>query len=308
MRRWPKIGWLGGGWELYSKVPIDASDEAFALLFRKISHQALRMMKNQLNLAFANNYNNTSACSGAFTAKYGLPCKHFIHDKTLELCKFKKNDKLVFYIKLIHVDQHWWLEPPRAKGEVFEGDDTLFRPLDPLKVKNKGRPKGATTKKLPRLRNGNHLPHEPRSPSGFEHALVTQVTTSALSLAPPAKRKRSYKKKVMTITEVEEVESSQPASELATVAHLRELQDQMTGFQEEIKHLRASMQGNEAIVISSDEDSSSNKAEDEHRSSDVDFNTPGPPTKHVQPLELPPRAPSTCHGRGTHSGWTTRGI
>lgn len=51
----------------------------FARLYRKVSHQGLRKLKEQLLLAKDKRYNTRKPCSGAFSIKFRLPCKHTLH-------------------------------------------------------------------------------------------------------------------------------------------------------------------------------------------------------------------------------------
>ncbi|KAF2625008.1 hypothetical protein BU25DRAFT_296323, partial [Macroventuria anomochaeta] len=89
------------------------------------------------------------------------------------------------------IDQHWWLKPPRARGEAYNMDDKVFRPLEPRVVRSKGRPKGATTRTLtqslqanPHAKPRKHRQHEPREPSRHEYSQATQ--DNALQASPPS--------------------------------------------------------------------------------------------------------------------------
>jgi hypothetical protein len=86
-----------------AKVPTNANSEEFAYLKRNISHEALRLLKKQLDLALSEKYDTSKACSRAFTTKFGLPYKHFIHDKIHELRSYK-GESAMFYTKLQRID------------------------------------------------------------------------------------------------------------------------------------------------------------------------------------------------------------
>jgi hypothetical protein len=125
-------------------------------------------------MALSEDYSDSEVCSYSFTARFSLPCKHFLHGKIHELRADTQDDKAVFITQRSFADQHRWLAPPRATGEVFEGDKAVFRLLDPLYVRAKGRLKGATIKTLPKAKPSRRQRTEPRDPSLFEHALVSQ--------------------------------------------------------------------------------------------------------------------------------------
>ncbi|EFQ88188.1 hypothetical protein PTT_16043 [Pyrenophora teres f. teres 0-1] len=55
------------------RYPVDASSECLVLLYRKVSYYALRKLKQQVDLAFAEDYLCTPSCLNAFTLKFGLP-------------------------------------------------------------------------------------------------------------------------------------------------------------------------------------------------------------------------------------------
>ena len=98
------------------RVPTDAANTEFYVLKRTVSHAALRILKKQPLLAVANDYDNDEECTGSFTSKYGLPCKHYLYRKIYELRTMKDDPNAVYNIPLAVIDQHWWLDPPRARG------------------------------------------------------------------------------------------------------------------------------------------------------------------------------------------------
>ena len=100
----------------FGRVPTDAANAEFDVLKRTVSHAALRMLKKQFLLAVANDYDNAEECTGSFTLKYSLPCKHYLHRKIYELRTMKDDPNAVYNIPLAVIDQHWWLDPPRARG------------------------------------------------------------------------------------------------------------------------------------------------------------------------------------------------
>tara|TARA_R110002003_G_scaffold914_3_gene21847 strand:- start:563 stop:1186 length:624 start_codon:yes stop_codon:yes gene_type:complete len=200
---------------------------------------AMRKLKEQLKLAKDKDYNDGEACSGSFTATFGMPCKHYLHYKIYEQRDFTGNDKATFIIKLNLIDQYWWLDLPRAKGEVFEHDKDLFRPIDPLKIRCKGRPRGATTKTLRKPKNGHKRNQcEPRDPSGFEHIIATQQLSPETPQASEPRRKRVYRKKTTT-TVVEESEGPAPVMTTEMAEALRAMmREEMAMIKEQMDELK----------------------------------------------------------------------
>ncbi|KAF1939352.1 hypothetical protein EJ02DRAFT_468218 [Clathrospora elynae] len=92
------------------------------------------------------------------------------------------------------------------------------------------------------------------------------------------------------------------------------LRQEIVGFQAQLNDLR-NQESKEVINISSARESSLDDHDDddnddkggENRSSDIDYNSPAPPLKRARHAQLPPRAPSTRYGRGTHTGRPNRG-
>jgi hypothetical protein len=296
-----------------SRVPTDAANVEFDYLKRIISHKALRLLRDQLRLAKAEDYDDGEACTSAFTNKWGLPCKHYLYHAITQLRTRSEDPKAVYYVRLRHIDQHWFLQPPRADGKPFELDGDLFRPLDPRKVKSKGRPKGATSKTLPK--HGNKpLPYETRDLSGWEHPqneheAATPASSAAALTSSAPKRKRTVKKKVTeTITEEEVVEDPHPTGSLdaAMMARLETmLQQQMGTMQSQIVTLQQRLD-RELIDISDDE---SEVTDEEERLSDGGFPSP----KRVQVTQssygtrsktsAPSQAKKTGKGAGRGRGW-----
>jgi hypothetical protein len=263
-----------------ARVPTDASNAEFNLLKRIISHKALRMLRDQLRLAKAHDFDENEACSSAFTHKWGLPCKHFLHYQITQLRARKKDPSAVYYVKLAQIDQHWFLDPPRAEGRQFEVDGDLFRPLDPLKVKAKGRPQGSTTKTLPKQpRRGNEVAYESREHSGWEHTQneheASCTATLASSAAPAAapKRKRITKKKVITEEIIEEDMPEGPLNNATMNLFMEALQQQMGPMQAQIAALEKRLNC-DIVDISNNSDDESKVAEEEERLSDGDFQSP----------------------------------
>ncbi|CAA9967176.1 MULE transposase domain protein [Pyrenophora teres f. maculata] len=121
-----------------TRTAIDTSAGEFARLQRRVTHQGLRKLKKQLDMAKMEEYNTSEKCSMAFTSKYRLPCKHTLHRQLAKASIAGR--KLVIDPKDLH--QHWYFRSARAGGvEVL--DERII--LDPLKVKPKGRPFGSTT-------------------------------------------------------------------------------------------------------------------------------------------------------------------
>lgn len=107
------------------------------------------------------------------------------------------NPQAVFQVPIDFIDQHWWLDPPRAKGLTVASVLQRFsRPLDPIHIQPRGRPKGATTKTVPTPRpRQNNIPTQPRDLIATERIAVAQE----LDILPPStsaavqKRKRAVK-------------------------------------------------------------------------------------------------------------------
>ncbi|KAI1523992.1 hypothetical protein PtrSN002B_011945, partial [Pyrenophora tritici-repentis] len=145
----------------------------FARLHRKVSHQGLRKLKEQLLLAKDERYDELEECSGAFSMKFGLPCKHTLHRQLNE------PGGLVIDPKDVH--QHWWYHPPHARGEEVQDERYI---LDPEKIRPKGRPQGSTTVTLPSTQvsqslRGRQPQRQPREKTRNEHVQATQQTQQA---------------------------------------------------------------------------------------------------------------------------------
>lgn len=292
-----------------ARIATDVNDAEFDLLKRKVSHQALRRIKKQLNLAKSDDWNDAEACTRSFTAKFGLPCKHWLHHQ-LERHAAANDTAVPFRIPLSMVDQHWWFYPPRATGEIFE-DVVVQRILDPLPLRSRGRPIGATTLTIPRDGARRQLPAETRELSGFEHALASQTPTSIPTPTPtaPAARGRSrgrargrgaiQRHRVITET-VEFVEDDR------IMDILRQMQAQITALQ--------SSGGISAVVpvdldrvnLTEDDVYDDTVFEDideimeEYRSSDGDFSSPGF-------VEMPPPRASSRSTKGRGRGGGAKG-
>jgi hypothetical protein len=124
-------------------------------------------------MAKSDEYNDLEECSGAFSAKFRLPCKHTLHRQLNE------QETLVIDPKDLH--QHWWFRPER--GATAEVQDERYI-LDPEKVKPKGRPAGATTVTLPstqasRSIRGRQPERQPREKTRNEHVQATQSSQQA---------------------------------------------------------------------------------------------------------------------------------
>ncbi|KAF1939334.1 hypothetical protein EJ02DRAFT_436438 [Clathrospora elynae] len=88
-----------------ASVPSDAADKEFEKLKRLISPFALRQLKRQLQLAKAESYDNGEACTGAYTLKYGLPCKHFLHHRIQQQVTAEDDPKAIYYLNLAQAEQ-----------------------------------------------------------------------------------------------------------------------------------------------------------------------------------------------------------
>jgi hypothetical protein len=204
-------------------------NEEFLQLRRKVSFTALTLLREQLDMALEEDYNEAETCSGSFSLRFGLPCKHFLHDKIKLLRRFDPG--ATYYVLPKQIHQHWLLKPPRATGGVVDEDDEVPLPLNPIKIKAKGRPRGATTKTLSRaltvaksiaqgVTRGKYKKRERKKPSvteprdltASEHTQASQQR-SKLTSKPPLKRTQTKpgrrvtkKTKRTVIEEVEEVE------------------------------------------------------------------------------------------------------
>ena len=49
----------------------------------------------------------------------GVP-RYNLHRKIYELRIMKDDPNAVYNIPLTVINQHWWLDPPRARGEAFD--------------------------------------------------------------------------------------------------------------------------------------------------------------------------------------------
>jgi hypothetical protein len=139
-----------------------AGDVEFTNLHPFVSPQGLRHLKKQLDLAKKDDF-YVHECTGNFTAKFGLPCKHRL---SLLLTAASPTD-LIINLKEIH--SHWLYEPPAAKGakRLLRNIPTI---LDPAVVKTKGRPKGATNK----AKSSKSKGVDKRDLSRIEHVEATQ--------------------------------------------------------------------------------------------------------------------------------------
>jgi hypothetical protein len=270
------------GIQVTASVLSDAADKEFEKLERLISPFPLRPLKPQLQLAKAESYDNGEACTGAYTLKYGLPCKHFLHHRIQQQVTAEDDPKAIYYLNLAQVDQHWFLDPPRARGLDFGADSDVFRPLDPLKIKSKGRPRGATSKSLPKAKKSKMAAQEPRDRSRFKHSQAEQDSVRApASQASQAPKKRTVKRTVtkkvreeIIEDEIEEEGVEEPSFMTRVQAML---QASLAPLQQQIAELERRNQM-DAIEISSDKDSddkSDDKSdEEENRESDDDFPVP----------------------------------
>jgi hypothetical protein len=162
------------------RVAIDLQIPEFARLQQKITHQGLRELKEQLDMARSDEYNTAQKCTGAFTKKNGLPCKHTLYAQLEEA----QSQSRVFAISVLEVHQHWWFWPPRASKTEVQEERYI---LDPAKVKPKGRPVGSTRVTLPKktptqasqaIRGRN--PHRSRrDKSGWEHVQAAYNVSAA---------------------------------------------------------------------------------------------------------------------------------
>jgi hypothetical protein len=156
-----------------TRIASDCIIPEFARLHRKITHQGLRKLKEQLLMAKSDEYNDLEECSGAFSAKFGLPCKHTLHRQ------LNKQETLVIDPKDLH--QQWWFRPERAATAEVQDERYI---LDPEKVKPKGRPAGAATVTLPltqasRSIRGRQPERQPREKTRNEHVQATQSSQQA---------------------------------------------------------------------------------------------------------------------------------
>ncbi|KAI0616107.1 Agro-virD5 domain-containing protein, partial [Pyrenophora tritici-repentis] len=129
----------------------------------------LRKLKEQLLLAKDERYDELEECSGAFSMKFGLPCKHTLHRQLNE------PGGLVIDPKDVH--QHWWYHPPHARGEEVQDERYI---LDPEKIRPKGRPQGSTTVTLPSTQvsqslRGRQPQRQPREKTRNEHKVLENM-------------------------------------------------------------------------------------------------------------------------------------
>ena len=87
-----------------SHVPTETMSPRFAILQRRISHIALRKVKKQYDLAISPDY--TDDCSNAFTAKFGIPCKHWLHQIINRQRVLDGDLQAVFQVPIDFIDQH----------------------------------------------------------------------------------------------------------------------------------------------------------------------------------------------------------
>jgi hypothetical protein len=121
-----------------NRVAADVGDIEFSKLHPLVSPQGLRHLKKQLDLAKKDDFHVTE-CTGNFTAKFGLPCKHRL---SRLLTAAGPTVDLILDVKEIH--PHWLYESPPTKG--VRRLRNIPDISNPAVVKTKGRPKGATNK------------------------------------------------------------------------------------------------------------------------------------------------------------------
>ena len=83
-------------------------------------------------------HSNIGVCTGAFTAQFGLPCKHFIHDLLrVEVGQGPKGPTVVATrpLQLNEVCTYWCLPQP------LEAVNPLLAEEDPRVVARRGRPR-----------------------------------------------------------------------------------------------------------------------------------------------------------------------
>ena len=138
----------GGVAKEMSHVPTETMSPQFVILHRRVSNIVLRKVKKQYDLAISPDY--TEDCSNFFTAKFGIPCKHWLRQMIDRQRVLDVDVQAVFQAPIDFIDQHWWLDPPRAKGlAVANILQRSIRPLDPIRIQLKGQSKVATTSTVP---------------------------------------------------------------------------------------------------------------------------------------------------------------
>lgn len=161
-----------------NKVRTDLNSVVYNWIRGQISPFALGLLAQEVAaLPTGNVPLLDSTCTCSLPTTHGLPCRHSLHkhitdDKPLEL-------------KQIHL--HWWLYRATTSKEYDQVAGSVFDiPLNPLKVKGKGRPVGAIASR----KKGEGINSTKRELSCFEYELrdelATAIPSTPPSTAPPA--------------------------------------------------------------------------------------------------------------------------
>ncbi|EAQ84561.1 hypothetical protein CHGG_08575 [Chaetomium globosum CBS 148.51] len=116
-------------------------------------------------------------CTCSLPAIHGLPCRHTLY-------KHLTGDGPV-ELKQIH--KHWWSYRPVTDGEEQQIVNVVPNiPVEPVKVKGKGRPAGTIASVPASKKKGEGITGTKRLPSAFEYELETEPATAVPpSTAPP---------------------------------------------------------------------------------------------------------------------------
>lgn len=103
------------------RIPHDLRLPIFSRLVNKISHFALKKMRNEFDkVSRATQTSPLPACTGTFRTTMGLPCAHMIQQRLEEKAALTLQD----------VHPHWWIvgrEEPVPLVQVREGEEELMQ-------------------------------------------------------------------------------------------------------------------------------------------------------------------------------------
>ncbi|XTI86614.1 hypothetical protein V2W45_1329419 [Cenococcum geophilum] len=123
---------------IVARPPHDVREPEFEDILYKVTPQGLRHLKVQLKLAKSTNYQPN--CSGSWTAVYGLPYSHVLHQQ------LHRSATSVLKIELTKINEHWWFDRPQPDPPTCPPIDPLLLIQEPLIVeRRRGRPAGSVT-------------------------------------------------------------------------------------------------------------------------------------------------------------------
>ena len=161
-----------------NKVRVDLNNGIFNWIRGQVSPFALQLLAREISALPTNDASLTS-CACTIQATHGLPCRHILY-------RHLTGDAP---LAMEQIHKHWWLWRPQQQQQ---GSDNIQIPttkpdipLNPLRVKGKGRPTGAIATAPPASSKGGGTSTK-RLPSAFEFALQDELATATPASTAPA--------------------------------------------------------------------------------------------------------------------------